>query len=125
MNSGLSGAFKLFFRKFERIFAAPISMRVRKIKQKLNPQGIASRVAADIGRSVKNIGEKPASIKEYYLIGDHYVAKKAVYAFMIVLILLAVLFIKFAYPWLISSFFTKDMWISSSFASGYFGKVRL
>ncbi|MBE6613403.1 MAG: hypothetical protein E7632_13040, partial [Ruminococcaceae bacterium] len=83
MNFNLWSAFMLFLKKCQRIFVAPVSMFFRKITRKLNPQNIASKVASDVKQGVKGLTAKPTSIKEYFLIGDKYVAKKLVWAIAI------------------------------------------
>ena len=80
----------LFLKKCQRIFVAPVSMFFRKITRKLNPQNIASKVASDVKQSVKGLTAKPTSIKEYFLIGDKYVAKKLVWAIAIAVLLIAI-----------------------------------
>ena len=121
----LFGAFRLFLRKVERIFITPISLFIRMILRKLNPQNIVSKVATDIKKEAKGITGKPTDLSQYFVVGEKFIAKKLVYAVIILLILLAILFVKFGMPLIVSWWFTKDMWINSEEVSGYTGKVRL
>ena len=121
----LFGAFKLFLRKVERIFVTPVYLFIRMILRKLNPQNIVSKVATDIKNEAKGITSKPTDVSQYFVVGDKFVAKKLVYAIVLILILLAILFIRFGMPLIISWWFTKDMWVNSEDAVGYTGKVCL
>ena len=125
MNYEFFSAFKLFFKKFQRIFITPIYLFWRNILRKLNPQNIVSKMAVDVKDGVKGITAKPNNIKQYIIIGDRFVAKKLLLFLFIILIIIVILVIKFLVPWLVSMFFTKSMWINSSEAVNYSGKVRL
>ena len=122
---GLLAAFKLFFKKFERIFITPIFLLWRNLLRKINPQNIVSKMAVDVKNNVKGITAKPHSIKQYFIIGDRFVAKKLLLFLFLIIILIIILCIKFLNPWLVSLFFTKSMWVNSSEAVNYSGKVRL
>ncbi|MBQ3842583.1 MAG: hypothetical protein II820_07815, partial [Ruminiclostridium sp.] len=98
----LFGAFKLFLRKAERIFITPLVLLWRTILRKLNPQNIVSKVATDIKKEAKGITSKPDNVSQYFVIGDRFVAKKLVYAIFLIIIVLAILFVKFGLPWLVS-----------------------
>ena len=91
MNFDLFAAFKLFFKKFNRIFITPIFLFVRKILRMLNPQNIVSKVAVDVKDNVKGIAAKPKNIKQYFIIGDRFIAKKLVLFLFLILIVLAIL----------------------------------
>ena len=119
------GAFKLFLRKAERIFLTPIMLFGRMVLRKLNPQNIVSKVATDIRKEAKGITSKPNAVSQYFIIGDRFVAKKLVYAIVIILIILTIVFIRFGIPLLVQWFFTKDMWVNSEDVNGYTGKVCL
>lgn len=124
MNS-ITSAFKLFFKKFQRIFITPFLLLWRKILRFFNPQNIVSKVATDVKDNVKDIPAKPKNIKQYFIIGDRFVAKKLVLALFLVLIVIAILVIKFLVPFLVSKFFTKSMWVNSAETVSYSGKVKL
>ncbi|MBQ2706929.1 MAG: hypothetical protein IJF67_01590, partial [Clostridia bacterium] len=124
MNFNLWSAFMLFLKKCQRIFVAPVSMFFRKITRKLNPQNIASKVASDVKQSVKGLTAKPTSIKEYFLIGDKYVAKKLVWAIAIAVLLIAALAIRIGWPWFSQKFLTRSMWVHSEDVAGYTGMVK-
>ena len=47
MNFDLLSAFKLFFKKFQRIFVTPVTLAFRGLLRKMNPQNIAGKVAGD------------------------------------------------------------------------------
>ena len=122
---GLVAAFKLFFKKFERIFITPFYLLWRNLLRKINPQNIVSKMAVDVKNDVKGIAAKPHSIKQYFIIGDRFVAKKLLVFLLLLILVIIILCIKFLNPWLESMFFTKSMWVNSSQTVNYSGQVRL
>ena len=125
MISELFAAFRLFFKKFQRIFITPVYLFWRNLLRKINPQNIVSKIAVDVKDGVKGITAKPNNIRQYVVIGDRFFAKKLLLFLFILLIAVIILMIKFVNPWIVSMYFTKSMWINSAEAINYSGKVRL
>lgn len=69
--------------------------------------------------------KKPDSLKEYYLVGKHYIAKKIVYLAAFLLVIGMAFFIIVGLPWMQAKFFTKTFVINSEKMQGYTGRVRL
>ena len=97
MGYNLFSAFKLFFRKMERIFITPMMLFWRNVLRKLNPQNIVSKIATDIKSDVKGITAKPHAVKQYVEIGDRFFAKKLLLLVFLVVVFGTVL-IKIRYP---------------------------
>ena len=72
-------AIRTTLRKTKRIMLAPFDMFYRKIKQLFSPNSIFSRVGEDVRAEVRGITKKPKSLDEYFLVGEHYFAKKMVW----------------------------------------------
>ena len=125
MNFNLFSSFKLFLKKFERIFFTPLMLFGRNILRKFNPQNIVSKVAGDVKKGTKGIAAKPHSIKQYLIIGDRFVAKKLIIVLVLLLIAAIICIGKFVYPWVVSKFFTRSMWVNCAAAAKYDGKVKL
>ncbi len=104
-NSG--GAFRSFANKMGRIVTAPVDAARRKAERAASPSSIMSRMSEDIRGEVKEVKAKPHSLDQYFVIGKRFVAKKAVYVFSLVLIVLIAVFILFVKPWIVSTFFTR------------------
>lgn len=78
---------------------------------------------------MKKVFHKPDSVKGYFRIGKHYIARKAAFVFslliLLMLLLLSLSFVWIGYPWIQSRFFIKTMVIHSVETEGYTGRVRL
>ncbi len=118
-------AFNLFLKKLQRIFLAPFKLLFQKFLHLVSPQNIVGKVSEDIRGEVKQITKKPASIEEYFLIGDKYVAKKLVFVLVILFIIILALIIKLGIPFIQAKFFTKTLIINSVEVQNYTGKVKL
>ena len=111
-------------RAFRRI-SAPVQMVYRRILHIVSPASIVGKVSEDIREEVKDVGKKPESIGEYFLVGRRYIAKKIVYLAVLLLITGAALFILVGLPWIRAKFFTQTFIINSEKMQGYTGKVKL
>jgi len=84
--------FRLFIKKMQRVTIAPFQMAWRKIIRMISPSSIMGKMSEDIRGEIKSVAKKPDSIRQYYLIGNRYVAKKLVY-FLSILAFFAVVYI--------------------------------
>ena len=66
-------------KRIVRAVSAPLQILYRKMVRIFSPTTIVGKVSGDVKKQIKQIGEKPASLKGYYAIGEKYVAKKLVY----------------------------------------------
>ena len=121
----LKNAMNYGVKRVVRAVCVPFQVGYRKIVQLFSPTTIVGKVSSDIKQEIKKVGEKPKSLKGYYAIGERYVAKKLVYVLVLLAILLPVLWVKLAWPWVQSRFLTKTMVVNSQDMKGYSGKVRL
>ena len=124
-NFNLKNAMLYGIKRVVRALYAPIQTFYRKIVRMVSPTSIVGKVSSDVKNEIKRVGKKPSSLKEYYAIGEHYIAKKIVYVLILILILLPVVYIKIVFPWVESRFLVKTMVINSLDMQGYTGKVRL
>ena len=105
--------------------SAPFSRFGRKLANAFSSSSIMGRIGEDVMNEIQNIKEKPDSLKGYFAIGERYVAKKLVFVLALSVIILPLLFLKSAYPWVESRFLTKTIVINSEDMKEYTGKVRL
>ncbi len=124
-NFDLGRAFALLIKKIRRIFVAPLLMLYRKILRFISPTNIVGRVSSDIKGEVKEITQKPKSLKEYFRFGDHYIAKKLVFVLTLLLMLFMVFMARIGIPFIQARFFVKSMVINTEEMLGYTGRVEL
>lgn len=109
-----------------RIVTMPFYLGLRKLYKLLNPQGIANKVLADVRKEYRNLtSQKISSLSDYFVFPRYYVAKKLVYIAIVVLLVLSIIFVKFLFPWLTTTFFTKTMYVNAQTRQAYSGKVKL
>lgn len=109
-----------------RMVTMPLTNLYRRLRRVLNPNGFSTKVIADIRKSFrKSVSAKPSSLKDYFALPRYYVAKSLVFVIALVLILLPVVYLKFAHPLIQSKFLTRTMVVNAAEMSGYTGKVRL
>ncbi len=113
-------------QRMVRIVTMPLTNGYRRLRRYLNPNGISTKVMGDVRKGFKKtISGKPSSLKDYFALPNYYVAKKLVFVIVLLMILLPVLYIKYAHPYITSHFFTATMTVNAAEMSGYTGKVRL
>jgi antitoxin component YwqK of YwqJK toxin-antitoxin module len=113
-------------QRLTRIVTMPLTNAYLKLRRYLNPNGFSTKVMGDIRKEFReSISAKPSSLKDYFALPRYYVAKWVVFVVILAVILLPVLYIKYAHPVIEAKFFTKTMVINTSEMSGYTGKVKL
>ncbi len=91
-----------------------------------NPDAIVTTVINDVKKEAKDLTQKkPTSFKDYFIVGNYYIAKKLVLFSILAVIFLPLLYIRFLHPIVVSRFFTKTMVLNSNEQANYNGKVRL
>ncbi|MFA7468007.1 MAG: hypothetical protein WCY82_07050, partial [Desulfotomaculaceae bacterium] len=109
-----------------RLVTMPLTNLYRNFRRVLNPNGFSTRVISDVRKGLRqSFSAKPSSLKDYFALPRYYVAKTLVFVVVLALILLPVLYLKFAQPLIVAKFFTKTMIVNAAEMNGYTGKVRL
>ncbi len=122
----LSKILRFNSQRMIRIVTIPLTNGYRRIRKYLNPNGISTKVMGDVRKGFKKtISAKPSSLKDYYALSNYYVAKKLVFVIVLLMILLPILYIKYAHPNIKAHFFTATMTVNAAEMQGYTGKVRL
>ena len=121
----LKNSFHYGIKRILRAVSAPVQLLRQRLFNLFSPDAIMGRVSADVKKEIKSVGEKPKSLKGYYAVGDHYVAKKFLYVLLLLLILLPALYARFVFPFIESRFLVKTMVVNAADMEGYTGRVRL
>ncbi|MDE7275221.1 MAG: hypothetical protein K2N95_19615, partial [Lachnospiraceae bacterium] len=119
----LSSVIQKGSKRLADVFKLPFLAAIRKIKKAFNPDAIVTVVVNDVK---KEFGQKkPTSRKDYFAVGNYYVAKKLAVVAALLILFLPLLYIRFLHPIVVAKFLTKTMVINSSGQADYSGKVRL
>lgn len=125
-ETGLMQILKYSSQRLTRILTVPVTNGYRKLRRLLNPNGFTTRVMADVRKGGKElISGKPQSLKDYFSIGNYYIAKKLVFLAAALAMVLPILYLKFLYPVIKTHFLTTPMVVNSTEMMGYNGKVKL
>lgn len=125
-ETGLIQVLKYSSQRLTRILTVPVTNGYRKVRRALNPNGFTTRVMADVRTGSKElINGKPQSLKDYFSLGNYYIAKKLAFIIAVLLLVLPVLYLKFLHPVVRSNFLTATMVVNSAEMVGYSGKVQL
>ncbi len=125
-ETGLIQVLKYSSQRLTRILTVPVTNGYRKVRRALNPNGFTTRVMADVRTGSKElINGKPQSLKDYFLFGNYYIAKKLAFIIAVLILVLPVLYLKFLHPVIRSNFLTATMVVNSAEMVGYSGKVQL
>lgn len=125
-QNGLLQVLKYSSQRLTRIMIAPVTNAYRKVYRVLNPNGFTTRIMSDVRKGSKELlSGQPQSLKDYFAIGNYYIAKKLALLVAVALILLPVLYLKYIHPILLTNFLTNTMVINSAEMAGYNGKVKL
>lgn len=125
-SAGLMQTLKYSAQRLSRILTVPVTNSYRRVRRVLNPNGFTTRVMADVRKGGKElVSGKPTSLKDYFAVGNYYLAKKVVYIAAIVILVLPILYLKFLHPVIRTHFLTTDVVVNSAEMAGYTGKVRL
>ena len=125
-QTGLLQVLKYSSQRLSRIMTVPVTNGYRKLRRLLNPNGFTTRVMSDVRKGSKELlAGQPQSLKDYFAIGNYYIAKKLVVLAAVLAILLPVLYLRFLHPIVQTNFLTKSMVINTAEMVGYNGKVKL
>ena len=125
-ETGLMQVLKYSSQRLTRILTVPLTNGYRKLRRVLNPNGFTTRVMADVRKGGKDlITGRPQSLKDYFSMGNYYVAKKLVFLIAVLVLVLPILYLKFLHPVIRSNFLTVSMVVNSGEMVGYTGKVEL
>lgn len=125
-QTGLLQVLKYSSQRLSRIMTVPVTNGYRKLRRLLNPNGFTTRVMSDVRKGSKELlAGQPQSLKDYFAIGNYYIAKKLVVLAAVLMILLPVLYLRFLHPTVQSHFLTKSMVVNTAEMMGYNGKVKL
>lgn len=124
-SSGFKNSIDLYIKRMGRVVAMPVTTLLRRGRMLTQPNSVVLKAGTDIKKKVKELKDPPKSLKEYLVIGNHYVAKKLLYLVALAAIIIPALFLNFLYPVLEEKFLTKTMPVDSVMVTGYTGKVRL
>ena len=125
-SAGLMQTLKYSAQRLSRILTVPVTNSYRRVRRVLNPNGFTTRVMADVRKGGKElVSGKPTSLKDYFAVGNYYLAKKVVYIAAIVILVLPILYLKFLHPVIRTHFLTTDVVVNSAEMACYTGKVRL
>lgn len=125
-DTSLIQVLKYSSQRLARIISVPVTNGYRKLRQVLNPNGFTTRVMADVRKGSKELIQgKPQSLKDYFSVGNYYIAKKLVFLVGLLVLVVPVIYLKFLHPVIRSNFLTTTMVVNSLEMTGYNGKVEL
>ena len=113
-------------KTMQRSASQKLTSGVRKVCNMLGIKPLSRQISQDM----KLIGKdktmfQPSSLKDYLDFGQIYISKVLLVVILLVILVAVVVAVRVVYPMILSSFFTRDLPITSSEIPGYNGKVRL
>ena len=124
-TDNVKNGFVLALKRLGNRITSPFQTAVYRVKSLFNESSIAGYVVSDVTEEMKEITEKPASKKSYTKVGKKYIAKKMLYFITLMILVAAIIGIRFLAPVIIAKYFTKTMVINTSEMKNYTGKVKL
>lgn len=116
---------EMFYRTLKSLVLRPLVRLKSRIYALLNIRRLLNKIPRFLTSLLAKIKMKPEKREDYVDAGRVYIAKSLIVILVVAVIVVPLLLYFFIWPWLVSKFFTAELYVGQPKLSEYSGKVKI